>query len=188
MPVSHVAAAAFISTAVAVDRRRAEWLLLALTIGGVISGLLVMTHDYLFAALNRPFPRAQALDCAAMGAIIAAQLAFGYSNRTTLSIRAWIAKRIWPQIGAIWHCIGDLYCGRVARRNSGMFLATVCGIVVLACMLIIRWFGLGGMGNGGARGAGNWRCHCYRRQSARSARKELASCVRRKRLHPRRMP
>jgi hypothetical protein len=142
-----LAAAGLLSTAVAVDRRRAEWLLLALMIGGVISGLLVMTHDYLFAALKRPFPRAQAVDCAVMGAVIASaacirileQYDAGHSGRGSIPN---LARRLALSCIALAICTGAV----LLNGNSGMFVATVCGIVVLVCILIIRWFGLGGWG------------------------------------------
>lgn len=140
-------AAAFLSTAVAVDRRRAEWILLALTIGGVITGLLVITCDYLFAALNPPFLRAQALDCAVMGAIIAGAACVrtveGYgTSHSSPESRTNLARRLAWSGSALAICTGAV----LLSGSGGMLVATGCGIAALACVLIIRWSGLGAWG------------------------------------------
>ena len=65
-------AVAFLSAAVAVDRQRAEWILFALTAAVTSIALIALLHDLLFPGAWLPaFARAQAVDCAGMGAIIA---------------------------------------------------------------------------------------------------------------------
>ena len=142
-----MAAAAFISTAVAVDRRRAAWLVSALTIGGAITGLLVITHDYLFATLNPPFPRAQALDCAAMGAIIAGAACIRTIERNDTShSRPGSRKHQAPKLALSGSAFAICTVAALLGGSSGMFVALGCSIAALACMLIIRWFGLGAWG------------------------------------------
>ena len=78
-----LAAVSLLSAAIAVDRRRAETLLFALTYAGVTSALIVMTHTWLLPTLEfSAFLRAQAGVCVAMGRLFRAQPAFALSNFT----------------------------------------------------------------------------------------------------------
>src|SRR5260370_23825641 len=71
-----VGAVALLSAAVAVDRQRAEWVLFSLTGATALIGFVLMIHDaFGLAFLNAgtaPWARAQAIDCSALGVIIAA--------------------------------------------------------------------------------------------------------------------
>jgi hypothetical protein len=135
-------AAAFLSAAVAVDRQRAEWLLFALTGGGVIAGLLAVTYDWLFSDFQLTFVRAQALDSAAMGAIIACaacvRLIERHNTGRLVPTSTPLMRRLAPSGIALAICIAAV----CLERKSGMFVATGCGVATLACVLVIRWFGL----------------------------------------------
>ena len=71
-----MAAIAFVASAVAVDRHRAEWILFTLTIATTLIGLLILTEHLgiitLFDDYQGGSVRVAASDCATLGIILAA--------------------------------------------------------------------------------------------------------------------
>src|SRR5262249_32089830 len=68
-----IAAVAFLSAAVTVDRLRAEWIFFALSVATSVIAVIAILHDLLFPDGSLAgTPHEQALDCAALGTIIAA--------------------------------------------------------------------------------------------------------------------
>jgi hypothetical protein len=134
--------AAFVSAAVAIDRRRATWVLFALIIASVIDALLVLTHDWLLS-LGEPFARTQALECALVGiVVVTAAIVRIFDRYSTGRSRGESKSRVVRALAisavALMICFAALF----ADGSSGMFIAAGCGVATLICVLIVRWFGL----------------------------------------------
>jgi hypothetical protein len=139
-------ALAFLSAAVAVDRGRAESLLFALTAAGATIALMVMTHDLLLPTVRfSPFTREQASDCIAMGAIVATAACIRtferYRTRYVGSQQS-MSIVVWTFAGcsvALTVCAVAL----LLDETREVLVATGCGLAALACVMIVRQFGLG---------------------------------------------
>jgi hypothetical protein len=136
-----VIAVAFLSAAVAVDRQRAEWILFALTAAVTAVALMIMTPLATFA-------RAQAIDCAGIGTIIASAACIRtierYETRRSSPQRS-VPVLLWTFVA----CSAALaICGAVVILGATreMLIATAYGIFALACISLIRRFALGAIG------------------------------------------
>jgi hypothetical protein len=147
-----IAAVALLSAAVAVDRVRAEWILFALSAAASVIAVLLITHDLLLpVGWLAGAAREQAIDCAGLGAIIAAA-AFvrAIERHETRRVNQQNANTILLQhllifAAAVLICIAALAFG----ADKQALFATVFGLGTLACITIIRHFGLGLFGIGG---------------------------------------
>jgi hypothetical protein len=139
-------AVTFLSAAVAVDRQRAEWILFALTGAVTLIALIAMLHDLLFPGTLLPaFVRAQAVDCAGIGTIIAGAACIRtierYETRHSSPQRSLPALRLTFVACSVALAI----CGAVliVRATPEVLFATGYGLLALVCMMIIRRFRLG---------------------------------------------
>jgi hypothetical protein len=143
-----VTAVVFLSAAVAVDRLRAEWALFALNVAAsVIALFLIFLPERWLTGSGHE----QAIDCASLGAIIAAAACVRsferYENRRSSSRRSKL-KLIRNLIlfgAALLVCCLAL---ALAPSKQAIF-ATAFGLGTLACIVVIRRFGLGAFGIGG---------------------------------------
>jgi hypothetical protein len=135
-----VIAVAFLSAAVAVNRERAEWILFALTAAVTAVALMIMTSLATFA-------QAQAIDCVAIGTIIASAACIRtierYETRRSSPQRS-VPALLWTFVA----CSAALaICGAVVLGATRQILiATVYGIFALTCISIIRRVALGPIG------------------------------------------
>jgi hypothetical protein len=136
-----VIAVAFLSAVVAVDRQRAEWILFALTAAVTAVALIIMTSLATFA-------RAQAIDCVAIGTIIASAACIRtierYETRRSSPQRSVPVLR-WTFVA----CSAALaICGAVVifGATREILMATAYGIFALTCISIIRRCALGPIG------------------------------------------
>lgn len=141
-----LSAVALLSAALAVDRQRAEWILFALTGAVTVIALIALLHDLLFPrVLLSASARAQAVDCAGMGTIIACTACIRtierYETRHSSPQRSLPALRLTFLAGSTALVI----CGVVLllERRLEVLFATGYGLLALACMMIIRRFRLG---------------------------------------------
>jgi hypothetical protein len=137
---------AFLSTAVALDRRRAEWLLFALAGACAAIALIVLAHDALFPGLwLTPFAHAQAIDCASMGAIVAAAACLRtferYKNRHATAGRS-VPILLWTFAASVAALVICAVVSILGATHWTIF-ALACGLVAFACVWIIRRFALG---------------------------------------------
>jgi hypothetical protein len=140
------AAIAFVSAAVAVDRQRAEWVLFALTAAtATIAFFLLVQGLVKFTGGSVTLTRAQAIDCAALGAIIACAAANRtierYETRHANPLRSApvLLRTLAVSTAAFVICIVAL----VLSGTREVFVASGCGIAAFACVMIIRRFRLG---------------------------------------------
>ena len=141
-----MAAIGLVSTAVAVDRQRAEWILFSLTGAAAAIALILLADKLIYSGAGlRPFTRAQAIDCASMGAIIASAACIRtverYETRhqhpqrsVSILLRTFAAS-----IAALAICATAL----VLNGSREALVATGSGIAAFACMVVIRRFRLG---------------------------------------------
>jgi hypothetical protein len=132
-------AVVFLSAAIAVERRRAEWLLFALTGACTLIGLIVLIHvSFPSSSGLPPFVPAPAIDCAALGTIIASAACIRaierYETRrssTPLLLRTSIASSV-----ALGICLLALLLGGTYQ----VLIAAACGCATLAWIKIVRRF------------------------------------------------
>jgi hypothetical protein len=140
-------AVALLSAAVAVDRKRAEWLLVALCAAVTIIALMVIAQDF-FLAGGWPiaFAQTQAIDCASLGTIIAAaefiraierhEMRHAQQRAMPLASQTFI-----PGTAALAVCGAALTLG----ATPAVIFATAFGLLALVCQAIGRRFGLLGV-------------------------------------------
>jgi hypothetical protein len=147
-----IAAVAFLSAAVAVDRLRAKWILFALSAATTVIAVIVISHDLLFPdGWLASMPHEQAIDCAGLGTMIAGAACIrSFERYETHRMRAQRSKAILMQNLVIFGA-ALVTCGvaLALAATKQVIFATVFGLGVLACIVIIRRFGLGLFGIGG---------------------------------------
>jgi hypothetical protein len=134
-------AVSLLSAAVAVDRKRAETLLFALTIAGVTSALVVLMRTWLLPKLEfAPLLRAQAGVCIAMGTIVASAACIRtferYENRRGRSKNSLSMPLLTFALSAA--AVAICASALVLDGSRKVLFATACGVAPLACVLIIR--------------------------------------------------
>ena len=138
-------AVAFLSAAVAVDRRRADWVLFALTAAGAIIALIsVMSEPFPLGVALASFAQPPAIDCTSLGILAAAAACVRtlerYATRHSNSPHS-PQELVWTLVA----CGAALSLCAVAlllRAGQEVLAATGCGLLVLACTMTIRWFEL----------------------------------------------
>ena len=144
-----IAAIAFWSAAVAVDRQRAEWILFALMSATALIGLMVAATN-LFGPSYLNFKtslseRTQGIDCVAMGVLIAAAAGVRtmerYETRRTSPNRSVSALlRTFAACAiALTICVAVL----IMSAPVGTLVATGFGVVALISAVLVRRLGLG---------------------------------------------
>jgi hypothetical protein len=144
-----IAAIGFWSGAVAVDRRRAEWVLFSVMAATAFIGLLIAANELLgltiLSAAFAPFKRMQAVDCAALGIIVSAAAALrtveryetrhaGGDRSSSILITTFAAC-----VAAFVVCLGAL----ILAAEKDVLLAAGCGAAALLWVVTIRRLGLG---------------------------------------------
>ena len=141
-------AVAFVSAAVAVDRQRAETLLIALMFASITISLIVIVQHIFSLDAWHTFS-ARAVDCVCLGTIIAATN-FMYAierrpRRANTRARWSMLQTLIPSMTALAIC--GVACALSA--NQAIAFATGYGLFCLLCHWIIRRFSLGLLGIGG---------------------------------------
>jgi hypothetical protein len=133
---------AFLSTAVAVDRQRAEWILFALTAAGVGLALILFSPGVQFSS------RAQAIDCVSMGTIIAGAACIRtierYETRRSSPQRS-VSVLLWTFVAC---STALMICGAVELFGATreILIATAYGMFALICISLVRRLALGAVG------------------------------------------
>lgn len=139
-------AVTFVSAAVALDRQRAEWILFALTAASAAIALILLAHDLFLSDVElASFTRAQAINCAGMGAIFAGATCIRsverYESRrssTQPSVPILLRNLVSGSVAFVI-CTAALILG----ATSGAIIAAGCGLDALICVLFIRRYRLG---------------------------------------------
>jgi hypothetical protein len=138
-----------IALAVAIERRRAEWLLIALAcVTTAIAVLMIIGESAGLipaASSTRGSERSAAIDCVVLGVILSAAAgvrAFErYETRhMTAGVRiAPVMHVAWPWLAAFALC----WCALLLIATRQALFAATCGVAVLAWIMGIRRFGSG---------------------------------------------
>jgi len=141
-----VTAVVLVAAAVAVDRQRAEWLLVAVTIATALIALIVVAYD-LVPRLRLPrFAIAQGIDCAAVGTIVAGAAILRTieprENRHASASALYLFQSTMASSIALAICWLALLIDRT-RAVSG---AAACGLAILVCAKIMRRLGRAALG------------------------------------------
>ena len=144
-----IAALGLVSAAVAVDRQRAEWILFALTGGTAALALMLLLHEFFyFGSSLIAFARAQAVDCASIGAIIASAACMRTLERyetlhmdPTRSVSV-LFRTFFASIAALAVCGTAL----VLSGTREVLVASGCGIATFAGLIFVRRSGVGTWG------------------------------------------
>lgn len=141
-------AIAFVAAAVAADRRRAEWILIALTATTSLIALMVLIvglGDFTF--FNDPTAYA-ATDSACLGFIIAAATAFHRFERSN-------TQPLDQRGSTVWHWLAFVVClfavaictlAIVVSATSQAYFAVACGVTTFAVAVVTRRFRFGPWG------------------------------------------
>jgi hypothetical protein len=147
-----IVAVAFWSAAVAVDRQRAEWILFSLMTATTLIGLTIAATNFFglphFNATIALFERTQAIDCVALGVMIA-------GAATIRTVERYETRRGSPDrsVSALLRtfvacAIALSICGAVLLMSAPVstLVATGFGGVALVSVVLIRRLGLGSWG------------------------------------------
>lgn len=134
------------TAAVAVDRQRAEWILFALTGAAAAFALILLADKLLYSGAGlAPLKKAEALDCAGIGAIIATAACIRTVERS--KTRHKHARRSAPTLIGTFAASGAALAicaaALIFTGSSEVIFAAGCGVAALACMMIIRRLRLG---------------------------------------------
>lgn len=147
-----IVAVAFWSAAVAVDRQRAEWILFSLMTATALIGLTVAATNLFglpyFNSKTLVFERTQAVDCVAMGVMIAGAATIRtlerYETRRASPDRsvAALLRTFAACAAALAICVVVL----IISAPAGTLVATGYGVLALTSVVLIRRLGFGGWG------------------------------------------
>jgi hypothetical protein len=138
----------FVTAAVAADRQRAEWLLFALAGACAATALMLVIRRGSHPGASITLAAAQALNCAAMGAVIASGACIRTIER--YQTRHKNHNRSAPVLFATFaaSCIAFAICvaALLLEGTHDALFATGCGVTAVVSVFVIRRFGLGGWG------------------------------------------
>ena len=131
------------SAAIAVDRKRAKWILFALLGAAAASALIFLVDELFYSGTGLTlFQKAQTLDCAALGVIFASAACIRtverYEASRVRSMQSFMYTFL-ASSAALASCAAALFFDRTREVAT----ATGYGFVAFACMLIMRRFRLG---------------------------------------------
>jgi hypothetical protein len=141
-------AAAFLAAAVAVDRQRAEWVFFALIIATTAIAAMYLVHELFFpGSWLSACAQEQALDCSAMGTIIAGTACIRALERSEMRQAAHRSAAALPSSFAA-PCAALAICAAAVLLPAitPILFAIAYGLAPLVCVLLIRRFDLGLLG------------------------------------------
>jgi hypothetical protein len=145
-------AIAFVAAAIAIDRRRAEWVLLALTTATTLIALMaLMAHVGVFAFLSVKYEgqaHIAAVSGASLGIIFATAAALHVSeqSRTRQKNREGSTVLIRSVSAACLVAFAICFVAVIVEATGQTYYAIVCGVATFAITIIIRRFSLGPWG------------------------------------------
>jgi hypothetical protein len=146
-----LAAIAFVTAAIAIDRHRAGWILFALTVATTLSALTLLAAgrgDLTFLSDNAALAASYAAtDCAALGVILAVAAALhmfegGNAGADPRHSAVWL----WSTFAACFIAYAICCFALIFGATSEAYFAVACGLAVLAAAFIVRQFHLGPWG------------------------------------------
>lgn len=143
-------AIAFVSVAVAIDRRRAEWVLLALMAATTFSALIALAGSFEIFALpgfkdgGRSNP--VATTAASLGVIFAIAATLHVSQRGDGRRIDQLHSSSWLNFGASFSALAICSVAVLTDESSQIYFSVVYGVAITAVVIAIRRFSLGPWG------------------------------------------
>jgi hypothetical protein len=137
---------AFVAAAVAVDRRRAEWVLLALTVTATLIALMALTNKFgvsTFLSSGDGGKVCVAAGVASLGVILAAAAALHTLEQSSVRRPDQANSPNWPALVACLASLATCFLAVATSSTSQGFFAVIFGIAALAIAVIVRRFNLG---------------------------------------------
>ena len=146
------AAIAFVAAAVAVDRRRAEWVLFALMAATTLIALMVLVAGlggFTFLYSNGGLAGDAATESAGLGVILAAAAALHIFEHGKTQRPDQVGSGFWHRstFAACLVAVAICSLALIVGATSQVYFAVACGVATLAAAVVIRRFGLGLWGN-----------------------------------------
>ena len=145
-------AVAFVAAAVAVDRRRAEWILVALTVATTLIALMVLPAGFggltfLNNSDGGPIANA-ATDSVALGVILALVTALHTFERRQTQRTDRGGLTVWFWLVFVTCLVALAICAFVliVSATSQTYFSVACGVATLAVAVVVRRFNLGPWG------------------------------------------
>jgi hypothetical protein len=142
-------AIAFVAAAVAIDRRRAEWVFYALIIATTVIALMALAVNFgsdLTTFDGAEPGRVAAAHCAALGVIFAAATAIHTSERGKAlrpdQTRLWV----WPLLVAWLASLSICLLAVISAGTGPTYFAVACGVATLVVTFMIQRFSIGPWG------------------------------------------
>jgi hypothetical protein len=141
-----VAAIAFAAAAVAIDRRRAEWIFIALTAATTLIALMALGGSA-FLTYHGPAGDA-ATDSAVFGVVLGATAAFHVYERSKAQTADQRELALWHRLtfGACLVAVAICTLAVIVAATSQVYFAAACGIATLAIAVVSRRFSFGPWG------------------------------------------
>lgn len=137
-----------VAAAVAIDRLRAEWTLLALTIATALIALMALVDSIgNFAWLGSSSQAVYAAtDSAGLGVILAAAAAFHATERANARPEPKSTFRAWPKLAISLAALAICGLCVIIVGTSVTYFAVACGVATTVATIMIRRFSLGPWG------------------------------------------
>ena len=143
-------AIAFVAAAVALDRRRAEWILIALTAATTLIALTVLAARlgaFTFLSQSDSGSAANAaIDCAGLGVILATAAAFHMYERGKTQPPDYVSPAIWLTFVGCLVAVAICSLALIVGATSQLYFSIACGVATLVVALVIRRFSFGPWG------------------------------------------
>lgn len=140
----------FVAAALAVDRRRADWILFALMAATTMAALMALAMSFgastFFGSGNVRQAAVAATDNAGLGVIISAAAAFHTLERRKMRMDQLKASRNSPTFVACLAAFAICLLAVVIGATVGTYFAVICGIATLSVAIMICRFNLGPWG------------------------------------------
>src|SRR5262249_11445473 len=138
--------------AVATDRRRAEWLLLAVTGAATLSAFITLAFKIgvftFFGATDREHANIIAADGASLGIIFAtaAALQLSENGKARQSDHGKSTLPIWSPVSACLIALGTCVAAVAVQAAPQIYIPAFCGLAMFGVAIMIRRFNLGPWG------------------------------------------
>jgi hypothetical protein len=137
----------FLAAAAAVDRQRADWVFFGLIIATSAIAAMYLVHELLFpGSWLSPCAQEQAIDCSAMGTIIAGAACVRALERSEMRQAAHRPAAAWSSLAAPCAVLAICAAAVLLPATTPIIFATAYGLVPLVCVLLIRRLDLGLLG------------------------------------------
>jgi hypothetical protein len=143
------AAITFVAAAVAIDRRRAEWVLFALTATATLIAMMLLAAKlgvFTFLSVGDGQAGIAATDSACLGVIFATAAALHASDRSKTRQPDQVSSAMWPAFAVYLTALVICSLAVIVTATAQAYFAVISGVAALAVAIVIRRFGIGPWG------------------------------------------